>query len=336
MIALAIVLVLVFLLLGGLLWASGGQTVYASSGSGIVEAIPGALEEEPAPPVGMLVILSYSLAYGLGRQRHHGPPLAAAAMCDDLDQVIETIVASGADIVLLQEVDFASQRTHEIDQLYYVAAALGWGYAARAVTWECRYLPWPLRHPTGRLRAGMGVISRYPLVQNVRQRLPPARRYPLFLSRFAPRHTIQMVDVHCGATTLRVLNAYLEQQQTTTCHRQARALVDFVRDVYTPTSVLMGAFSAAADSPSLDQIMPMLIAELGERCCAVTEQGARPAATAPHGLLVHALVGPGLSPLETRSVKESQPVSNHLPLALRLRWALPLTGMNGRKEPQRF
>jgi endonuclease/exonuclease/phosphatase family metal-dependent hydrolase len=336
MIAFAIVLVLAFLLLGGLLWASGGQTVYASSGSGIIEAIPGALEEEPAPPVGALTILSYSLAYGLGRQRHHGPPRAAAAMCDDLDQVIETIVASGADIALLQEVDFASQRTHEIDQLYYIAAALGWGYAARAVTWECRYLPWPLRHPTGRLRAGMGVISRYPLVQNVRQRLPQTRLYPLLLSRFAPRHTIQMVDVHCGATTLRVLHASLEPQRMAICQRQARVLVDFVREVYTPTSVLMETFSAAADSPSLTRIMPILITELGERCRAVTEQGDRPAATTPHGLLVRALVGSGLSALEACSVKVSKPVSNHSPLALRLRWALPLTGMNGRREPQRF
>lgn len=336
MIVLAIVLVLAFVLLGGLLWVSGGQTVYASSGSGIIEAIPDALEEEPAPPVGMLVLLSYSLAYGLGRQRHYGPPRAAAAMCDDLDQVIETIVASGADMVLLQEVDFASQRTHEIDQLYYIAAALGWGYAARAVTWECRYLPWPLQHPTGRLRAGMGVISRYPLVQNVRQRLPQARRYPLFLSRFAPHSTVQMVDVQCGATTLRVLHASLEQQRTTTCQRQAKALVAFVREVYTPTSVLMETFSTAADRPLLDQIMPMLIAELGERCRAVTEQGNGPAATTLQDLPVHALVGSSLSPLEAHRVKVSKPASAHLPLALRLRWALPLTGMNGRKEPQRF
>jgi endonuclease/exonuclease/phosphatase family metal-dependent hydrolase len=336
MIALAIVLVLALLLLGGLLWASGGQTVYASSGSGIIEAIPGALEEEPAPPVGTLVILSYSLTYGLGRQRHQGPPRAAAAMCDDLDQVIEIIVASGADIALLQEVDFASQRTHEIDQLYYIATALGWGYAARAVAWECRYLPWPLRYPTGRLRAGMGVISRYPLVQNVRQRLPQARRYPLFLSRFAPQHTVQMVDVQCGTTTLRVLHADLEQQRTTTYHRQARALVAFVREVYTPTSVLMGMFNAATDRPSPDQIMPMLMTEFGERFRAVTEQGDDPATTTSHGLPVRALVGPGLSPLETRRVKMSQPVSAHPPLALRLRWALPLTGMNGRKEPPRF
>jgi predicted deacylase len=145
-----------------------------------------------------------------------------------------------------------------------------------------------------------------------------------------------MVDVHCGATTLRVLHASLEQQQTTTCQRQVKALVAFVREVYTPTTVLMGTFSTAADRPSLDQLMPMLIAELGERCRTVTEQDNGPAATTLQDLPVRALVGSGLSPLEARRVKVCKPVSAHPPLALRLRWALPLTGMNGRKESQRF
>jgi endonuclease/exonuclease/phosphatase family metal-dependent hydrolase len=334
MILLIIVLILALLLLCGLLWASGGQTVYASSGSGIIEAIPGALEEEPAPPVGTLAILSYRLAYGLGQQaRHNGSTLAAAAMCDYLDQVIEAIVASGADIALLQEVDFASRRTHEIDQLYYIAAALGWGYAARAVTWECRYLPWPPGSPSGRLRAGMGVISRYPLTQNVRQRLPQARPYPLWLTRFAPRPTVQMVDVQCGATTLRLLNVYLEPQGTAR-QPQARALGAFVREVYTPASVLMGTFSTAAEDSSLDQITSMLIAELGERFRGVTAQGDRPAPAMSHEYRVGAWVGSGLHALEARPAELSEPVTAPLPLTLRLRWALPLVAMNGKGRGQ--
>jgi hypothetical protein len=145
-----------------------------------------------------------------------------------------------------------------------------------------------------------------------------------------------MVDVQCGATTLRVLHASLEPRRTTTCQRQAKALVAFVREVYTPTSVLMGMFNTEADRPLRDQIMPMLIAELGERCRAVTEQGNGPAVTTLQDLPVHALVGSGLSPLEAHRLKVSKPASAPPPLVLRLRWALPLMGTNGRKEPQRF
>ena len=177
MIEVVVALVLVLLLLGGLVWAGGGKTIHETQGSGIIESIPDALEREPAAPE-TLVVLSYDLAYGLGTQRSRVPPPEITTIYDRLDQIVETIAGSGADVALLQEVDFASRRTHDIDQLHYIAAALGWGFAARALTWECRYLPfpcWPFGRPTGRLRAGMGVISRYPLIQNTRQRLSQPR-----------------------------------------------------------------------------------------------------------------------------------------------------------------
>ena len=132
-----VVILSVLLLLGAVLWAGSGKTLHEAHGSGIIETIPGALETSPAP-VAELVVLSYSIAYGLGDARQCGRRLPPATIYDRLDAVIATIAASGADVVLLQEVDFASRRTYDVDQLQYIAAALGWGFMARVITWECR------------------------------------------------------------------------------------------------------------------------------------------------------------------------------------------------------
>ncbi|MDH3602900.1 MAG: endonuclease/exonuclease/phosphatase family protein [Candidatus Tectomicrobia bacterium] len=307
------IVLLLLLLLGGVLWASGAEMPRITQGSGIIEAIPDALETEPSQPSGQLILLSYRLRYAQSPQAPSGEPPDAATICDRLDQVIETIVASGADIVFLQEADFSSQRTHEIDQLYYIAAALGWGYAARASTWECRYWPWPLKQPAGRIRAGMGVISRYRLVQNVRQRLPQARPYPPLVARLFPSPTVQMVDVQCGGTTLRLLQADGGAHDVLESRRQLQALASFIRDVQTPTSVLM-----AAQPSSLAE----LSTELDHRFRVVTD-GASSAGIA------QALVGAGLNPLETRVLSVEAPILGHPPLVLHLRWALPLMGMNG-------
>ena len=259
-------------------------------GSGIIEAIPDALEAEPSPPAGQLVLLSCRLQYTQGRQDLHSQRLDAATICDRLDYVIETIVASGADIVFLQEADFASQRTHNIDQLYYVAAALGWGYAARASTWECRYWPWPLRQPAGRIRAGMGVISRYPLVQNVRQRLPRAHLCPPLAARLFPSPAVQMVDVQCGGTTLRLLQADGGTHDAMG-PRQLQAVASFIRDVQTPTWVLM------ADQPA-----PLIqfATELDLQFRIVTD------GTAASGL-ARALVGTGLNPFRNTCASGRDP-----------------------------
>ena len=307
------VVLLVLVLLGGVVWASSAEMPRLPQGSGIIEAIPDALETESSQPSGQLILLAYRLRYALGPQEACNQPLDAATICDRLDHVIETIVDSGADIVLLQEADFASQRTHDIDQLYYIAAALGWGYAARASTWECRYLPWPLRHPLGRIRAGMGVISRYPLVQNVRQRLPQTRPYPPLVARWFPSPTVQMVDVQCGGTTLRLLQVDGGTHDAIVSRRQLQALASFIRDVQTPASVLM----ATQPTP-----LAQLSMELEHRFRVVTD-GVSSSGVA------RALVGAGLNPLETRVLPVAAPVLAHAPLVLHLRWALPLMGMHG-------
>ena len=116
MLDVVVILTVLLLLLGAVLWAGGGKTLHEAQGSGIIETIAGALEISP-PPVEELVVLSYSIAYGLGDPRLHGRRSEPAAVYDRLDAVIETIAASGADVALLQEVDFASRRTYDIDQL---------------------------------------------------------------------------------------------------------------------------------------------------------------------------------------------------------------------------
>src|SRR6266852_1559233 len=331
------VLSVLLLLLGAVLWAGGGKTLHEAQGSGIIETIPGALEALP-PPTEELVVLSYSIAYGLGDSHQHG--VEPATVYDRLDAVIETIAASGADVVLLQEVDFASCRTYDIDQLQYIAAALGWGFVARVITWECRYLPLPFWAPqrhAGRLRAGQGVMSRYPLVQNTRQRLSQPLTQPLLSPLFSPYRTVQMVDMQCGDRTVRFLNVYLEPRDTVTRQRQAQELVAFVRHVATSNCVLMGAFNSVAaevtarpagPAVSQDRTLDIITSGLRDRLRMVTEMHSPSLPEPLYYCREHALVGPGLQTLETQVVMPDEPVSDHPPLLLRLRWALPLVTQN--------
>jgi endonuclease/exonuclease/phosphatase family metal-dependent hydrolase len=339
MLEVVMILSLLVLLLGGVLWAGGGKTLHEAHGSGIIEAIPGALEPSPAPTE-ELVVLSYSIAYGLGDALQHGRRVDPGIVYDRLDAIIETLATSGADVVLLQEVDFASRRTYDIDQLQYIAAALGWGFVARVITWECRYLPapfWlPQRH-AGRLRAGQGVISRYPLVQNTRQRLSQPLTQPLLASLFSPYHTIQMVDMQCGERSVRLLNVHLEPRDMATRQQQAQELVAFVRHVATPNCVFMGALHSVASAVTgrhadsaigQDRSMDIITSGLRDRLHLVTDTNAAAPVETSEYRRAYALIGSGLQMVETRVMMPDEPVSDHLPLMVRLRWALPLITQN--------
>ena len=154
----------------------------------------------------------------------------------------------------------------------------------------------------------MGVISRYPLVQNTRQRLSPARPVPLLTRLFSPDHTVQMVDVQCGTQTLRLFNVYLDAHDIPTRQRQVRELVEFVRQVATPVSVLIGAFNTARrrmagegrdTDPSAEQTMRLVLDDLSGRFRAVAADELPAPATASRVSVPHILIGSGVRAVET-------------------------------------
>jgi len=241
-----IALILVGVGAGVALWAGGGKTVFEARGVGIVEAVPGSLPESAAVPFEVLTLFSYNLAYGLGDVGSGAVPRTTAAVYDRLDRVIEAIAACEADAALLQAVDFASHRTSYIPQLHYMAAALGWGYVATVTTWECRYLPLPWRH-AGRVRAGVGVISRLPLEHNGWQRLPKARAVFPQAALFAPHEAVQVVDMRCGVRGVRLMQAHLAPRRTGGYRRQDEELAAIVRRVAMPGCVMTGIDEPTAD-----------------------------------------------------------------------------------------
>lgn len=240
-----IALALLVVVAGIVLWAGGGKTVFEAQGVGIVEAMAGSLPESSAVPSDALTLFSYNLNYGLGDAGARATPQTGAAVYDRLDRVIEATAACGADAALLQAVDFASRRTDYISQLHYMAAALGWGYVATTTTWECRYLPMPWRQ-AGRVRAGVGVISRLPLEHNSWQRLPQSRVFPLLAALFAPHDAVQVVDVRCGVRGVRLVQAYLASFRAGR-YRREEQLAATLRRVVMPSCVLTGVNEATAD-----------------------------------------------------------------------------------------
>ena len=291
-----IALVLLAVAAGVILWAGGGKTVFETQGVGIVEAIPGSLPGSSAVPSDVLVLFSYNLAYGLGGSERRSPPPGTAAVYDRLDRVIEAIAACGADAALLQAVDFASRRTGCIAQLHYMAAALGWGYAAAVTTWECRYLPAPWRQ-AGRVRAGQGIISRLPLEHNSWQRLPQPRALPLLATLFAPHDAVQVVDMRCGVRGVRLMQAHLGMPRIGGHQQREEQLAAIARRAAMPGCVMTGVDAATADG---------ICSNLG------TTPALRPEAGG-------VLLGSSWGDAEVRALPPLAGVSEHAPVLIKLR-----------------
>ena len=175
----------------------------------------------------------------------------------------------------------------------------------------------------------MGVISRYPLVQNMRQSLPLGQVAQHLISRLLPRPVVQMVDVQCGGTVVRLLQADLGQLRHQLRALQMQAFITFVRHVQTSTSVVMGLAPMARELDGPDNPWLDVASELHERFRLTMDRDDTSVDCGASSLVVQALVGSGLSVLDTEVLTVAEPMLHEPPQLLRLRWALPMIGMNG-------
>ncbi|MBK8479949.1 MAG: endonuclease/exonuclease/phosphatase family protein [Proteobacteria bacterium] len=247
---------LLILAAGLFYWASAG-TLAAGEREGEVVDFGGPGDAstragEAAARDGALRVLTWNLAWARGTDPDpgHNPPVARATYEDHLRRMGALIRARGADIVLLQEVDFGSGRSHGLDELAALARASGLRYGARALSWRARYVPypyWPLREHYGRMLSGGAVLSRFPIVTNrvLLHAKPAAQPWwyrPFYLSRYT-----QLVQLRDGQQRLWVVNNHLEAFDPANRGAQAQLvlrvvteLADRLRDVADERLLLVG------------------------------------------------------------------------------------------------
>lgn len=189
-----------------------------------------ARDPESLPSTVTVLTWNMAYAYGLGSEGTADyVPRSRESFEQNLKKIAQSIRDSGADIVLLQEIDFAAARSHGLDQLDLLSTQTGLGFWARAVSWEAQYIPFPftpVSHQFGRMRSGGAVLSRWPITANrVHLLAKPESRawwYNLFyLYRYFQEVTVKILD-----RDLRLVNLHLEAFDQTSRDQQARQLVE--------------------------------------------------------------------------------------------------------------
>lgn len=147
-----------------------------------------------------LKILTWNLsfAYGLGSDGTAYTPRPVEHFESALQSMAAVIENTQADIVLLQEVDFKSSRSHDRDQLGELARMSNRLYHQRAVSWDSPYVPFPGLNPShqfGRILSGGGVLSRFPIRNIQIDLLPKPRENGRIYNFFYLNRYLQMVEI---------------------------------------------------------------------------------------------------------------------------------------------
>ena len=192
-------------------------------------------------------VMTYNIGY-LSGMTNNLPVVASKDLhSDNLTAAISFLKNSEADFIGMQEVDYAAKRSYMVNQLDSLAKYCDYGYGAKAVNWDKKYVPFPYWPPSvhfGETIAGQALLSKYPVLETKRIAMDKPESAPFYYKAFYLDRLIQVSTVDVGQPLV-VLNVHLEAFDTETREKQAKYLMDVFNKYASDYPVLLiGDFNA--------------------------------------------------------------------------------------------
>jgi endonuclease/exonuclease/phosphatase family metal-dependent hydrolase len=223
------------------------------------------LERQGPGPLftGRLTIGAYNLNHGLGKnsfswKKAQRPP--RQELENRLARLADLLVETRPDLLVLNEVDFASFRTCHINQAAYLAENAGFPFWVEQTNVDAALFCW--RH-----RYGNALLSRYPLANQRLVRLPGHRLWESVC--WGKKEGMLCVVYPSPEIPLKILGIHLDHRLETTRLESARVL-DQLRRTSPGSCTLAGDFNSspvhyplAAPDPSGQTALSWLLAQGG-------------------------------------------------------------------------
>lgn len=197
---------------GGLLWARSLFWLPADVEPAEPFCSPASVELQPGQPFKVLV---WNLQYA-GSRKHHffydggsAVSVPESDMREMLARIAEVVNAHQPDVVLFQEVDRGSRRTHGIDQHGELTARLPYACGVSTPYHRVGHVPTPPQEHLGKVDMHLSVFSRFRITGATRTQLALLDE-PWWRRLFNLRRALLSVDVAmAGGGTLRLFDTHL-------------------------------------------------------------------------------------------------------------------------------
>lgn len=174
-----------------------------------------------------LTVVSYNIGYLSGLTNQQAVERNRALLDLNQAKAIAALAAEQPDLIGFQEIDLDAHRSFNQNQVDAIASALDIPFAALAINWDKRYVPFPYWPPSvhyGQVVSGQAILSRYPIQQNERQVLAKVPSNPFYYNALYLDRVAQIAEIEVSDQSLMVINVHLEAFDGPTRARQTEVV----------------------------------------------------------------------------------------------------------------
>ncbi|HII71511.1 TPA: hypothetical protein HA265_02025 [Candidatus Woesearchaeota archaeon] len=192
---------------------------------------------------GRLRVVTYNIANARGNHDDFFRDVPARKVRSNLDDMIDMLKSEKADVVCMNEADFNSARTKNIDQAKYIARGLCFNHVIEETIFG---MP-PL------LQLGNAVVSRYPLALNGHHQY--GRTFAQRVLHYFKSYVDFDVKLStAGSKDLNFVHTHYDAERESTRMKETAQILRHLR-AKKPPFVLLGDFNSGPGMPSFDRLL---------------------------------------------------------------------------------
>ncbi|NGX33696.1 MAG: hypothetical protein K1060chlam1_00036 [Candidatus Anoxychlamydiales bacterium] len=195
-----------------------------------------------------LKVASYNIHFGIGLETD-SPYIDKNSYIKRLDKIAQILKDIDADVVLLQEIDSASKRSHYINQANYLAKVAGYNYFTQAPTLKGK-VHINFHKVVGKIEHGQAILSKYPIEYSEAIVFDYASYMPFFVKWLYDPHGAQKCVINFHGKKINFINLHLDPWSQDQREEQIQKIKKlWLRDKNTPT-IIGGDFNSIAPTAS--------------------------------------------------------------------------------------
>lgn len=265
-------------------------------------------------------IATYNIGYLSGMTNNTAADRPQSLFDQNLKKVQQVFKKLNIDIVALQEIDYDASRSYHIDQQKRLSE-IGYPYAARAVNWDKKYVPFPylpFSSHFGKIISGQSIVSRFPIEEHERMVLSRVENDYFWRQAFYIDRLAQVISLTINGQKVKIINVHAEAFDAPTREKHLKTVADIYKKYASeyPT-FLLGDFNT---DPGKEKMLHHIL-EVGDIKMAETDLSQQTfPADHPEKRIDFIFYNPSrIEKVNARVLKEVEVASDHLPVMMRFK-----------------
>ncbi|MFA6460999.1 MAG: endonuclease/exonuclease/phosphatase family protein [Candidatus Woesearchaeota archaeon] len=206
-----------------------------------------------------LTVMTYNVGYASGLDNNLGDVISESQVYRNLDLIAQAIEENHPDILVVQEIDFNSKRSHYINEFEYLQKKLNFKYATYIVNWDKHYVPYPIGFEVskhfGKIQSGQAVFSHWPILENKAFILSKPESNPFWYNLFYIDRAVEKVKVELAPEkVIEVYNLHLESDDVIAREEQVGEVLK-IKQNFTQGFILGDFNTLPVDAPQKNKFV---------------------------------------------------------------------------------